>query len=1093
MSYQAIMNEKTRSVLDTAISTKILQHMDRIRNASHEGQARRWIWELIQNAKDCAYVGQPVKIKIELFPDKLIFSHNGRPFGVKNLLSIINQVSSKLPEHEETTGKFGTGFVTTHLLSEKVTLSSIIQDFDVGTGVRLAMKGFTVELDRSGTNQEDILDAVKRAIDVIETLDDTPDVFPDLEEYNTSFTYSLLTEHSRNIAHIGLRDLDSSLSYAMAFVSGIAEIQLIDHVGNVRKDMKRNQEQKWGDSNLSTFTLLVNANGIARHHHLLLARQGKLTIAMPIDATGRRFLPIPSKLPRIFSDFPLIGSETFPFPIVCNHSEFKPDELRSSIPITNLESSSDSHENKVILQQAMLLYKELLFNASAAAYKDFFNVCSFPQIPERPDLEKNWITEEVFHKMYQYMQEVPMILKPNGLTTLQEGLFFPISPDEQEIERLWHILSKVKNLQLPVLSDVTKWYDAFSTYAPIMEGNTIPLKQLTVNTDQYGLIPSCTTLNFVQMVYDAVLENFTLAKELSSGNLALFPDQTPEMTLRTCIEVFEDPGIDEPIKKAIIELNNIDFIIDNQKYPIYEQLVHPDFELRSLSTVREAPVTTYLQYIRKKCDTSIRVAQPTTHSEIYDEHRMKAVGHLISCYSDEFWLELYRKFLDPTTDLVHLPSELAQDTYWHAGICLVIEKVAELIQDCKTMQKFQGTYYPELLLDEVTENLSSFLQKSWKITNTIYDYKVFPNQYDRFLDAKSLSNDQEIDEDLKRLTTLLVHENVPDYYELQLSKKIPQLEYLSVVSKTNEHIARDISRGINAIFNHGNLADSHDMTKEACTLLLAWMDEHDELAEELFAEFYSDENRMKLLTPKSAAILNRKVQGYQKLLTDYGLSSIEDLEHLLKENKKKSKAVGEVPEHVFQNEDIFIDFHEFPELFDLDRKGREDYAKKVGNAGELYAMNYLLKKWESAGYERIKSNDPKIVVLRNSDQEVQLHQPDTMFYKQAGWDISETINQQAPTYYEVKATVSAKRRDSICLSHTQADLAFTLGDNYCILRYFLSVDLSKVISCSKITNMVEDLKAKQLHFTGSELSLWLNPEFSTELELNNEETTPLDS
>ena len=46
--YRAIMQEQSRDVHNAAIATKIVQLMDLLRDNSYEGQARRWIWELIR-------------------------------------------------------------------------------------------------------------------------------------------------------------------------------------------------------------------------------------------------------------------------------------------------------------------------------------------------------------------------------------------------------------------------------------------------------------------------------------------------------------------------------------------------------------------------------------------------------------------------------------------------------------------------------------------------------------------------------------------------------------------------------------------------------------------------------------------------------------------------------------------------------------------------------------------------------------------------------------------------------------------------------------------------------------------------------------
>ncbi len=149
MDYQTRIEQNIGNVYQAGIATKILQHMDRIRNVSDVSQARRWVMELFQNSRDAAYEEQPVKIRIELQKEALSFSHNGRPFRVKDILSIINQVSSKSPG-ENTIGQFGTGFMTTYQLSEEVEIRAVLKDED------LPFKPFSIRMDRRGTTKKHV-------------------------------------------------------------------------------------------------------------------------------------------------------------------------------------------------------------------------------------------------------------------------------------------------------------------------------------------------------------------------------------------------------------------------------------------------------------------------------------------------------------------------------------------------------------------------------------------------------------------------------------------------------------------------------------------------------------------------------------------------------------------------------------------------------------------------------------------------------------------------------------------------------------------------------------------------------------------------
>ncbi|MBK7480317.1 MAG: hypothetical protein IPI69_11780 [Bacteroidales bacterium] len=71
-----------------------------------------------------------VTIEIILRDSEFIFCHNGNPFTVENITGLIQQVSSGKPSNgtnRRITGKFGTGFISTHLLSDTVTVKGIVE------------------------------------------------------------------------------------------------------------------------------------------------------------------------------------------------------------------------------------------------------------------------------------------------------------------------------------------------------------------------------------------------------------------------------------------------------------------------------------------------------------------------------------------------------------------------------------------------------------------------------------------------------------------------------------------------------------------------------------------------------------------------------------------------------------------------------------------------------------------------------------------------------------------------------------------------------------------------------------------------------
>ena len=165
MSYKDKFEQSDKKALNSLIATKILDLMDKLRLDANENAQRRWIWELLQNAKDVAFDDQQVEteVNIEYLNEtkSVSFSHNGKPFTVDNITFLIKQVSTKERNTTEnkdkpkTTGKFGTGFLTTHLLSEKVIVSGVVKEPD------LDYRNFVLPLDRSGRTTDQIIECGK--------------------------------------------------------------------------------------------------------------------------------------------------------------------------------------------------------------------------------------------------------------------------------------------------------------------------------------------------------------------------------------------------------------------------------------------------------------------------------------------------------------------------------------------------------------------------------------------------------------------------------------------------------------------------------------------------------------------------------------------------------------------------------------------------------------------------------------------------------------------------------------------------------------------------------------------------------------------
>ena len=145
------MSEEAYDLFDRALSEQHARNeARRIRSRVHEARGNphpasfRWPIELLQNALDSGpRSGSTITVRLHSESSKLTFEHDGAPFTSEELAALLSGGSSKEFESEVTTGRFGTGFLVTHVLAEHTTLRGLLK---VPRGCEL----FQLTLDRSG-------------------------------------------------------------------------------------------------------------------------------------------------------------------------------------------------------------------------------------------------------------------------------------------------------------------------------------------------------------------------------------------------------------------------------------------------------------------------------------------------------------------------------------------------------------------------------------------------------------------------------------------------------------------------------------------------------------------------------------------------------------------------------------------------------------------------------------------------------------------------------------------------------------------------------------------------------------------------------
>jgi hypothetical protein len=293
----------------------ILNSLKEIEN-KREIYEKRWIWELLQNALDAAPPDGRIEVDIVYNADKLVFRHTGRPFKKEEVAHLIfhGSTKTKKDEHDFTIGKFGTGFITTHLLSKKIKVRGIRED----------NKSFEFELNREGNTPDEIKDNIEKSWDQYKN--SLTELF-DKADFSTEFEY-LLDHSSSNTVKVGIDELTKIAPFVLAFNEKLRSLKIVMGEYSIKFEL--------GDViNETTWIckkIIKEIGDAHKLHELLIAKGDDIEIALSIKTQDKVYqIENLQDIPKIFFAFPLFGTQDLPLPVVVNSIKFEPTEKRDGI------------------------------------------------------------------------------------------------------------------------------------------------------------------------------------------------------------------------------------------------------------------------------------------------------------------------------------------------------------------------------------------------------------------------------------------------------------------------------------------------------------------------------------------------------------------------------------------------------------------------------------------------------------------------------------------------------------------------------------------------------------------------------------------
>ncbi len=458
MVNRSIYEEKKRKILidNTAQAVhKQLKELDSNRKERHA----RWIWELLQNARDVSEVSpNSLTVEVKYNPGELVFLHNGRGFNMDEIIHLIFHGSTK-DENPDALGQFGSGFLTTHLLSWEIQVSGLLDN----------KQWFDFPLVRIPDSPRALSESMNHAEKAFLTslIFSRPESIP--FPFTTRFAYPVRGKDAEKAVEAGIEMLKQCAPYVVVFNEEFASINI--KTRNETRCFEVPERPPLDTSGIPqqiTVTENWNENSSETEYLLTIGRK-KTSVAVPLKSgsNSTECLPI-EKTPRLFLGFPLVGTEGFSFPCVINSFNFTALEDRDGVFLGQSDNETN-RTNQTIIEEAHDLLLKMLRFAGSEGWNHVHLLANVPPIQPQNGLNTDWLKEHIQPKFIEEIRQIPAVITPSGKLIESENSLIPVAEKDEGIEPLWDLLNDWlgDNEKLPRREEVIGWYKAIKSWAKV--------------------------------------------------------------------------------------------------------------------------------------------------------------------------------------------------------------------------------------------------------------------------------------------------------------------------------------------------------------------------------------------------------------------------------------------------------------------------------------------------------------------------------------------------------------------------------------------------------------------------------------------------
>lgn len=531
-----------------------------------EQTAKRWFWELLQNASD---YNQSVDVRLEIDDNHVVFKHTGNPFSIQDVLNLISPDSGKDKDEvkKENIGKFGSGLVSTHILSAEMRVNGAFKSENEDK-----LYKFDVVLDRSLYEDKEKL---------IESIETTKKGFREIHDsiekseysgFMTSFSYNIKKKlpslfSSVDVVALGLEQIYDVLPYTLCFMSKVQSVEIVD---NRAKTKIRNFQiiRKQGSNSLQKFEIKENQQ-TAEIEFVKIKYQQVETV---YRHEGSVIQPLPKNISKLFCGLPMIGSENIGLPIILNSFDFEPTLEREGVEITPNDT-----KNLILFKQAVELYQLLMNDIAQKQLDNAFNLTKLNYKYHGVEGSKNIFKRDFVPAFQKKIESSKIVKNANGKLISFSEMLLPYK-EGKSFPELFKQAFEIKSSRFPSLSSYEGWIEAtdFTLFPKQKYDLKVFIEEIsqTQQIQAFVLSSNVGVLDWLRGIASMVNEE----NEDLFYHFAILPNQ--KGNLKKNKELFIDKDVPGELKTIFNKLNSeeIELVLLDRSFNEFTNVVDRSFD-----------------------------------------------------------------------------------------------------------------------------------------------------------------------------------------------------------------------------------------------------------------------------------------------------------------------------------------------------------------------------------------------------------------------------------------------------------------------------------------------------------------------------------